>query len=83
MRGGLERVVNVVHVVDPVSGMEGGMFRERVTSAQEITGSPVAGSTTPSAAATPAASAATAGAATVAVTGCPDRSGAAGQPGSR
>lgn len=78
MRGGLERVVNVVHVVNPVSGMEGGMFRERVTSAQEITGSPVAGSTTPSAAATPAAGAATASAATVAVTGCSDRGSAAG-----
>lgn len=33
MRGGLELVVKMVHVVDPVRGMQGRMFREGMTSA--------------------------------------------------
>lgn len=87
MRGGLELVVKVVHVVEPIGGMQGRMLREGMTSAQEIAaGSSVADGTTPSSAAgaaatTPAgAAAATATAATAAaVTSRSDRSRAAGQ----
>lgn len=75
MRGGLELVVNVVHVVEPVGGTQGRMLREGVTSAEEITaGSPVPSS--PAASATAAASSATAAG------GCAaDRRRAAGQSG--
>lgn len=85
MRGGLELVVKVVHVVEPVGGMQGRMLREGMTPAQEITtGSPVAGSTpcaTAAASTTSSASAATAAATTpasAAVTSCSDCSCTAG-----
>lgn len=84
MRGGLELVVKVVHVVEPIGGMQGRMLREGMTSAQEISaGSPVADGTTPSSAATAtpagAATAAAAAATAAAVTSRSDCSRAAGQ----
>jgi hypothetical protein len=36
VRGGLELVVKVVHVVEPVGGMECRVLREGVTPAEEI-----------------------------------------------
>lgn len=82
MRGGLELVVKVVHVVEPVGGMQGRMLREGVTSAEEITaGSPVAGcpaTSAPTATATAATS--TAACSATATGGCTaDRRRAAGQ----
>lgn len=78
MRGGLKLVVKVVHVVEPVGGMQGRMVREGVTSAEEITaGSPVAGS--PATSATSAAASAAARTATAAGGCASDCRCAAGQ----
>lgn len=65
-------MVKVVHVVEPVGGMQGRMLREGVTSAEEITaGSPVAGCPATSAStATPAPAGSTASCSTTAAAGC-------------